>query len=94
MSYGSAKTRAVAAGFDEVNLSGNYTDFKMYMDQNVNATLDLASTYAGIKIPSTNVNKTFDAQDGNSHEVKATIGRGGGLLKARLKYGAITVARN
>lgn len=94
MAYGSAKVRNIQDGFEEVNISGQYTDFKMYLADDADCTMDLMGSYADLRIPSSRVKTTFDAKDGNSREVKASLGDGSGLLKARLKYGGIVVDQN
>lgn len=95
MAYGSAKTGKVDASFDEINLNGRYTDFKISMDPGINCSLDLSGTYADIRLPSSGVRTSYDAQDGNSHEVRGTMGSGGNSnIKARMSYGGIVVRTN
>lgn len=95
MAYGSAKAGQVDASFDEINLNGRYTDFKIYMDANVNCSLDLAGTYADVQLPSSRVKTTYDAQDGKSREIRGTMGSGGNSsIKARMNYGGIVVRTN
>ena len=95
MAYGSAKTNNIEASFDEVTLTGRYTDFKLYMDDNVDCSLDLSGSYANIRLPSSGINKSYDAQDGKSHEVRGTMGSGGNsTIKARMSYGGIMVRTN
>ncbi|MEL6968995.1 MAG: hypothetical protein AAFZ63_13010 [Bacteroidota bacterium] len=95
MAYGSAKTNQIESSFDEVNLNGRYTDFKLYMDSGVDCLIDLSGSYANINLPSSGVNKNYDAQDGKSHEVRGTMGSGGNsMIKARMSYGGILVRTN
>lgn len=95
MAYGSAKATQVESSFDEITLNGRYTDFKLYMDSNVNCSLDLSSNYADIRLPSSGINKNYDAQEGSSHEVRGTMGSGGSsTVKARMSYGGLLVRTN
>lgn len=95
MAYGSAKTGKVDASFDEINLNGRYTDFKINMDPGINCSLDLSGSYADIRLPSTGVRTSYDSQNGNSHEVRGTMGSGGNsMIKARMSYGGIVVRTN
>ncbi|PSR12788.1 MAG: hypothetical protein DA408_02290 [Bacteroidetes bacterium] len=95
MAYGSAKTMQVDAGFSEINLNGRYTDFKLYMGNGVACTLDLTGNYADIRLPSSGVTTSYDAQNGNSHQVRGTMGSGGkSTIIAHMSYGGITVAKN
>lgn len=95
MAYGSAKTGKVDASFDEINLNGRYTDFKINMDPGINCSIDLAGSYSDIRLPSTGVRTSYDAQNGNSHEVRGTMGSGGNSsIKARMSYGGIVVRTN
>ncbi len=94
MTYGSAKVREVVAGFDDINISGNYTDFKLYLASNVACNINLMGVHTDIRLPS-KVNTTFDAKDGSSHEVRGTLNGGSNtLLKANLRYGGITLGMN
>ncbi|MEM1215030.1 MAG: hypothetical protein AAGJ82_05065 [Bacteroidota bacterium] len=95
MAYGSAKASQVDASFDEINVNGRYTDFKVYMPRSANCTLDLSGTYADIRLPSSGVNKSLDSKEGNSHEVRGHMGNGtDGSVKARLSYGGIVLGTN
>ena len=95
MAYGSAKTGKVDASFDEITLNGRYTDFKIYMDAGTDCSLDLSGTYADIRLPSSGVNTSYDAEDGKSHEVRGTMGSGGNSsITARMSYGGIIVRTN
>ena len=95
MAYGSAKIQQIDASFDEININGRYTDFKLYMSSGTNCSFDLSSSYAGLRIPSNGVNTTYDAQEGKTHEIRATMGSGGNsTIKARLSYGGLIVGTN
>jgi hypothetical protein len=95
MAYGSAKTQQIDASFDEININGRYTDFKLYMNSSTNCSLDLSGTYADLRLPSSGVKTSYDAQDGNTHEIRGTMGSGGkGTIKARLSYGGLIVGTN
>lgn len=95
MAYGSAKTNQIEASFDEISLNGRYTEFKLYMNGNVDCSLDLAGDYADIRLPSSGLNTSYDSKDGKSHEVRGTMGSGGNsTIKARMNYGGILVRTN
>jgi hypothetical protein len=95
MAYGSAKAEKIDASFDEINLNGRYTDFKINMGPGINCSLDLSGNYSDIRLPSTGVRTSYDAQNGSSHEVRGTMGNGGNsMIKARMSYGGIVVRTN
>lgn len=95
MAYGSAKINEIESSFDEVDLNGRYTDFKIFMDDNVNCSLDLSGSYANINVPNSGINTTYDVQDGKSHELRGNMGSGGSsTIKARMSYGGLTVRTN
>ena len=95
MTYGSAKVEEIVAGFDDINISGNYTDFKLYLAPNAACNIDLMGVHSDVRLPSSKVNTTFDAKDGSSREVRATLNGGSNtLLKANLRYGGITLGVN
>lgn len=95
MAYGSAKIRKIDASFDEININGRYTDFKFYMTPGTNCSLDLSGTYADLRLPSSGVKTSYDAQSGNTHEIRGNMGSGGNSsIKARLSYGGLMVAAN
>lgn len=90
MTYGSARVEEIVAGFDEINISGSYTDFKLNLAPNVTCNIDIKGIHSDLRLPSNRINKTFDAKEGNSHEVRATLnGNGSALLKANLSYGGM-----
>ena len=91
MAYGAAEAKMVAAGFSEINLTGNYTDFKLRMDNNVRCSVELLGNYTDMRLPN-NLNTEYDHQNGKSHEIRGTMGGGGNaVVKANLVYGGITL---
>lgn len=95
MTYGSAKVAKIISGFDEVNITGHYTDFKLHLAPNAACNIDIVTVHSDIRLPSNNINKTFDARDSNSHEVRASLNGGGNaLIKASLKYGGFVLGRD
>ena len=95
MTYGSVKVGEIVSGFDEINIAGHYTDFKLYLASNTACNIDVMTVHADVRLPSNNINKTFDARDNNSHEVRASLNGGGSaLIKASIKYGEFVLGRN
>ncbi|MEZ4986879.1 MAG: hypothetical protein R2795_17880 [Saprospiraceae bacterium] len=94
MSYGAAKISMVEAGFDEIQLNGRYTDFKIYLANTASCSYDISGSYTDIALPSSGVERRYDVKNGSSHQVKGTVGSGSSQLMARLSYGGIVVGRN
>ncbi|RMF04783.1 MAG: hypothetical protein D6772_00105 [Bacteroidetes bacterium] len=94
MAYGSAKIRQIETTIDEITLNGRYTDFKLHLQPSVACSLDVSGRYTDIRLPSA-MQRNYDVKDGSSHEVRGTLGRGGkALVRARLDYGGLLVAKN
>ena len=57
--YGGLKVNNLAKGFSDVNLSGKYSDFKIYVERGASFSLDGNTNYAAIGYP-TEMNVVFE----------------------------------
>lgn len=92
MQYGGSKVNGVSAGFSEITLEGHHSDFKIYLDANCSYRMDASSSYAGINYPS-DMKVEYEVEKGTSHQVKGQNNGSGGMIKARLTYGGLKVAK-
>jgi hypothetical protein len=92
LQYGGLVVNNLAKGFSTVNLTGKYSDFKIYVAEGASYTLDAASNYAGIAYPA-GLSVTYEKEKGTSHEVKGHAGTSGArsVIKANLNYGGLKV---
>lgn len=93
MSYGDVSVEELTKGFSDATLLGEYSDFKLGIASGANFELDANATYAGIGYPR-DLTVVYEKEKMNAHEVKGHMGSSGGLIKARLKYGALKVKKN
>lgn len=95
MQYGGASIERLARGFDEVNITGKYTGFKIGVAGGADFQLDAYAKYAGIGYPS-DMTITYEKDKGSEHEVKGYAGgeNAKGNITARLNYGGLKVRRN
>lgn len=92
LKYGGASIDQVAKGFNTVVLNGNYTDFKVMVEDGATYRLEASADYAGITYPQV-VNVTFEKERGVSHEVSGYVGtqNARSVIKAKLDYGGLKV---
>jgi len=92
LQYGGLEVSKLAKGFSTVNLTGKYSDFKIYVAEGASFMLDAASDYAGIAYPA-GLSVTYEKEKGTSHEVKGHAGTSGArsVIKANLSYGGLKV---
>jgi len=91
MSYGGARFDEVKVDFAEINVNGNYTDFKINLEDGATYNVDVHGNYSGVKYP-LGMNVVYETEEGSSHTVEGNIGgKSGGLIKARLNYGGISI---
>ncbi len=92
LEYGGASVGTVAKGFNQVNLLGKYTDFKLGVERGATFQFDASSRYAGINYPS-DMTVTYEYEKSSAREVKGHVGgqNAGGAIKARLDYGGLRV---
>lgn len=93
ISYGDITVEEIRQGFSEATLLGDYTDFKLGIAGNADYELDANAIYAGIGYPE-DLQVDYEKEKMNAHEVKGHTGGSGGMIKARLRYGALKVRRN
>lgn len=93
VSYGDVTIEEISKGFSDANLLGQYSDFKIGVAGDADFELDANATYAGIGYPR-DLTIVYEKEKMNAHEIKGHIGNSGGLIKARLKYGALKVRKN
>lgn len=93
MSYSDVTVEELTRGFSVANLLGEYSDFKLGIASGANYELDANATYAGIGYPR-DLTVVYEKEKMNAHEVKGHMGSSGGVIKARLKYGALKVRKN
>ncbi|MFQ5445862.1 MAG: hypothetical protein ACE5FF_02915 [Saprospiraceae bacterium] len=92
LQYGGLVVDNLERGFSNVNLTGKYTDFKIYVEGGASYVLDATSNYAGIAYPAS-LSVTYEKEKGTSHEVKGHAGTAGArsVIKANLNYGGLKV---
>ncbi len=89
--YGGITIEKLNRGFDLLNFECEYTDCKVYLDDNVGFQLDASANYASIQYPN-DMEVNYEKNKNASHEVKGQRGgANGGKIKARLSYGGLKV---
>jgi len=88
--YGEVIVSKLESGFNALYITGNYTNFKFDMDENVSFQGDIASNYADLNMPKGFVKKIHDVH--GSHET--IVGymaneKAKSMLKAKLNYGGL-----
>lgn len=88
MAYGSLVVQKVDRAFNQINLVGKYSDFKLNLEPGADARVEATGSYAGIGYPSS-MTVSYEKEQGQSKEVRGHIGSvsGKGLIKAQLSYG-------
>ncbi len=94
MEYGNAAIERLANGFEEVNLNGRYTDFRLYVEDGAAFRMDAAAEHAGIRYPS-GMTITYEKESGDSREVRGYRGSDSApsVIRARLTYGGLRVSQ-
>ncbi len=91
LKYGGMKVENLKKGFDKILLDCEYTDCKIYMDDDVDFELDVVTNYASVSHPS-GMDISYEKKKSSSHEVQGHRGsKNGGKIKVRLSYGGIKV---
>ena len=88
LTYGGVKIESLKRGFHSVSLDCDYTDCKVYVDDDVNFELDAITEYASIYYPS-DLEVSFEKNKNSTHEVKGRRGNSGEKITARLSYGGL-----
>jgi hypothetical protein len=91
LSYGGLAIESLKKGFKVVSMDCEYTDCKIYLDDNTAFQLDAISDYASIKYPG-DMEVTVEKTKNSNQEVKGYRGNASaGMIKARLRYGGLKV---
>jgi Putative adhesin len=90
--YGDVSIDAVKAGFGNINIKANYTDFTIKIDPSVNYLLDASGSYGDIKHP-VSIKTSMDSKTNSRYEIVGTVGTAGSksVLKARMNYGDLKI---
>lgn len=90
--YGGLKVDDLKKGFSDLNLSGKYSDFKIYIQEGASYTLEAEGRYAGVGYPSA-LDVSYEKDEGTSHVVKGHVGTAGARsrIKAELEYGGLKI---
>ncbi len=88
--YGEVIVSKVEAGFNAMDITGNYTNFKFDMDEHISFRGDIASNYADLNMPKGFTKKLHDVH--GSHET--IVGyreneNSKSSIKAKLNYGGL-----
>lgn len=93
LEYGGLRIENLAKNFEDVEMTGKYSNFKLYIEPGAVYSLDGAASYSTINYPPA-MEVTYEKDRGTSHEVKGNVGgNGGGVIKANLRYGGLKVRR-
>ena len=92
MKYGGAKISSLQPGFSRLNLEGQYTHYKVYMESGTDYQLQADGKYAGIVYPRA-MQVTFDESEGTSKRIEghSSGGAGAGIIRANLSYGSLKI---
>ena len=91
LSYGGLAIESLKKGFKIVSMDCEYTDCKIYLDDNAAFQLDAISDYASINYPG-DMEVTVEKTKNSNQEVKGYRGNASaGMIKARLRYGGLKV---
>lgn len=89
--YGGVKIENLLKGFDDIFLDCEYTECKIYMDDNVDFVLDAVGDYSSIHYPS-GMNVKYEKQKSSNHEVQGHRGSASsGKIKVRLSHGGLKI---
>lgn len=91
LKYGGVKVDDLKRGFEKILFDCEYTECKVYMDENVDFSLDAVVDYASIRYPQ-GMEIKYEKQKNSNHEVQGYRGSANsGKIKARLRYGGLKV---
>ena len=88
--YGEVVISKIESGFNAIDITGNYTNFKLGMDENISFQGDIASNYADLNIPKSFVKKLHDIR-GSHEEIVGYMAndKAKSSIKAKLNYGGL-----
>lgn len=92
LEYGGLNIESLSNEFSKLEVDSKYTGVEININDGASYELDVVTNYAGIHYPS-NANVQYEAEQGNTHEVRGTIGTksGNGLVHIRSSYGSVKV---
>lgn len=93
MQYGNARIDKLAAGFDLLNCTGQYTDFTVTLAPDARYRIDLATNYSDLTLPS-NLSYSHDLSERSSRQLRGQTPNGSdaGEMRVRLAYGGIRLS--
>jgi hypothetical protein len=93
LEFGLVQLDRVESGFEEINLTGRFTDYQVDIAPGASYHLEAAADYAGISYP-TSMNVTYEQESSTYHLVEGYQGQegGGSVIKAQLNYGGLKVS--
>ncbi|GJM33145.1 MAG: hypothetical protein DHS20C18_21460 [Saprospiraceae bacterium] len=81
--------KEVSKNFSNINLIGEYSDFKIGLENGAVYQLDAEGDYAGIGYPKA-LMVTYEKEKASVHEVKGHVGKkNGSVIKAKIRFGAL-----
>ncbi len=84
-----AVVKEVSKHFSNINLIGEYSDFRIGLEPGAIYQLDAEADYAGIGYPKA-LMVTYEKEKASIHEVKGHVGQDNGpVIKARIRFGAL-----
>ncbi len=88
LQYGDVNIESVAAGFENIDLEGNYTQFKIEVSKSAEFHFIADSNYGDIKYPE-DVEVIYEEENGSRHKVEGfrIHEAAKSKIKARLNYG-------
>ncbi|MCB0547765.1 MAG: hypothetical protein KDD19_09255 [Phaeodactylibacter sp.] len=88
------KVEAIGRYFNRVDITGNFTDFRLGIEPGTSFQMDAIADFAGIRYPRT-MNITYERDAGTNHEVRGHVGpsKVARTIRARVNYGALRVAQ-
>jgi len=91
LKYGGVKIDKLHNGFEELKLSGEHADCKIYMEEQASFQLDAVASHATVRYP-TGMEVVMEKKKDYGHEIKGYKGsKNSGKITARMKYGSLKV---
>ncbi|MGB3546303.1 MAG: DUF4097 family beta strand repeat-containing protein [Saprospiraceae bacterium] len=90
--YGDVTVSRLLKGFTSVKVQSSYSQIHIRMEDGSNYDLDVETSYADVETPS-GFNPRVQIEKGSDHTVRGVMGKGGGRIVARLRYGDFTLER-
>ncbi|MCB0704545.1 MAG: hypothetical protein KDC34_04520 [Saprospiraceae bacterium] len=92
LEFGVVNIEHISPQFSEVNLVGQFTDYKVNLEPGTPYMLQAAADYAGVSYPAS-LKVTFEKESSTFHEVEGYHGKAQGVsvIRAQLNYGGLKV---